>query len=301
MAHFFQGEIDPASEKMLKECFKALHMLGDKPLKEVMRDQGRLLAVDLSKWTHVIGSKAVIGKMQKAAIERSIKRTYKSANMVAGAIMKMGGKRPYYRFMGYINTNNVAAAQTMVDEMDIRVGASPWGNRPIKIMRFDDGALHYRRRFGKDMAIPRVNYVVTNYRKVALPSGKGNTFVNREKKKAGQLKAGWAEAARQLGGVADPTKGIPAYAKAKHHKVKGIGKLGGSINKKTVTVANLSDYAEYGTVEYDKALKLRATNLKKVLERMLKRSARAVTKAQRSRNRDLGIAAKTVKNALKMI
>ena len=295
MAQFFQGEIDPASEKMLKESFKALHLLGDKPLKEIMREQGRLLAVDLSKWTHVIGSKASIGKMQKDAIERSIRRTYKGANVVIGAVAKKGGRKAAERFKGYIDSNNTAKAQDMVDKMNIVIPQKPWGSRPIKIMRFDDGVIHHKRRFARDFDSPNINYVVTNPNKI-------KTFVNKEKKKAGQLKAGWAKAARDLGkGVSNPTRGIPAYAKAKHHNTKGVGRLGGGVGKKTVTVANLSDYAEYGTVEYDKALKLRVTNLGKVVERMMKRSARDVTKAQRSRSKNLGIAAKTVKNALKMI
>ena len=180
MAQFFQGEIDPASEKMLKECFKALHMLGDKPLKEVMRDQGRLLAIDLSKWTHVIGSKPGIGKMQKDAIERSIRSTYKSANVVIGAVAKKGGRKAAERFKGYIDSNNTAKAQDMINRMSIVIPQSPWGGRPIKIMRFDSGAIHYKRRFSLDFDSPSINYVVTDPNKI-------KTFVNKEKKKAGQL------------------------------------------------------------------------------------------------------------------
>jgi len=52
-------------------------------------------------------------------------------------------------------------------------------------------------------------------------------------------------------------------------------------------------------VDYQKAFQLRGRSMRKVLERMIRRNARDVTKAQRSRRKDLAIASKTIKNAMK--
>ena len=286
-------DIDKASEKMLKESLKALHLLGDKPLEQIMREQGRLLAVDLLTWTHVIGNKPVIGKMQKAAIIRSIKRTYKSVDRVMGAVAKKAGRGAAGRFDKFIKSNDLASAQRMIDSMGLSISAAPWNGRPIKLMRFDGGAIHKRRRKAKEMAPPNINYVVVPYEDV-------EKFAKKESLKAGELKSGWAEAAVDLGkGMANPTAKIPAFARAKRHKTKGWGKTGGGIGKKDVTVANLSPYAIRETVDYQKAFQLRGRSMRKVLERMIRRNARDVTKAQRSRRKDLAIASKTIKNAMK--
>jgi len=293
-------EIDKAGKQQLAEALNALYMLSDKPLEQVMREQGRLFAVDLSTWTHVVGSKPVIGKMQKAAIERSILRTYKSANKVIGAVAKKGGRKAAERFAKFIKSNDVAKAQNMVDTMNIRVPDSPWNNRPIKIMRFDGGQIHYNRRKSKTTAPPSINYVVTDYRRVALPSGKGKTFVNQEKRKAGQLKAGWSEAANDLGkGMSNPSSGIPAFANAKNHKTKGSGRVKGDKDTKIVTVANMANYAEASTVDHKKALALRKENIDKVITRMLTRNARAITRSQRKSARNAKKAAQFIKLALK--
>ena len=295
MAGMVSVSVDKGSQKELMESIRALHLLGDEPLEQIMRNQGRLFAINASKWTKIYGSKPVTGKMQKAAIDRSIKRTYKSPNKVAGAVAKKGGRKAQERFMRYIRGNNTAKAQEMIDNMQIRVTDDPWGGRKIKIMRWDNGNEHRARRKKRDMAAPSINYVVTNYKKV-------EAYARKEGLKAGELKSGWAKAAEMLGkGKPNPTRGIPAYAKKGKHKTKGQGTSGGSIGKKWTKVSNLSDYANSGNMDEGKALALSVSNLKKVTDRIIKRSARDVVKSQRARSKNLGIAAKTVKNALKMI
>ena len=297
MGSMVSVEVDKAGKQQLAEALNALYMLSDKPIEQIMREQGRLFAVSLSSWTHVVGSKAVIGKMQKAAIERSIRRTYKSPNKVAGAVAKKGGRKAAERFEKFIKRNDVAKAQNMVDTMNIRVPDSPWNNRPIKIMRFDGGTIHYNRRKTKTTAPPSINYVVTNYSKVV--GGKGS-FASVEKRKAGQLKAGWSEAANDLGkGMANPSNGIPAFANAKNHKTKGSGRVKGDKNTKIVTVANMAKYAEVSTVDHKKALSTRKENIDKVITQMLKRNASAITRSQRKSARNAKKAAQFIKLALK--
>jgi len=288
MAWMLNIKEDLRGKKQLAEALNALYMLSDKPLKEIMREQGRLLAVDLAMWTHVVGNKPVIGKMQKAAIERSIQRSYKSTKKVMGAVAKKGGRKAADRFKKYLMAKNVSKAQSMIDEMGVRVSDNPWGNRPIKLMMFDGGIVHYKRRSSRLMNAPSINYAVLDYHRVV-------EFIIREEKKAGQLKAGWAEAAKDLGG----TRGIPAYARAKNHKTKGAGKIKGNKNSCVVTVANMANYAESSTVDHKKALSLRHDNIEKVMERMLKRNTIAITRSQRKSARSAKSAAQLIKQAMK--
>ena len=183
---------------------------------------------------------------------------------------------------------NIAKAQSMIDEMGVRVSDNPWGNRPIKLIMFDAGLTHYKRRDTRRMNAPATNYAVLDYHRVT-------EFVIREEKKAGQLKAGWAEAAKELGGM----RGIPAYARGKNHKTKGLGKLKGSKSGSVVTVANLSNYAESSTVDHKKALSLRYDNMAKVINRMLSRNTKAITRSQQKSARNAKSAAQLIKQAMK--
>ena len=164
-------------------------------------------------------------------------------------------------------------------------------------MRFDGGKVHYNRRKSKTTAPPSINYVVTDFNRVV--GGKGS-FVSIEKRKAGQLKAGWSEAANDLGkGMSNPSSGIPAFANAKNHKTKGSGRVKGDKDTKIVTVANMANYAEASTVDHKKALALRKENIDKVITRMLTRNARAITRSQRKSARNAKKAAQFIKLALK--
>ena len=58
--------------------------------------------------------------------------------------------------------------------------------------------------------------------KINISSSSVGPYIKQMQKRVGMSKAGWADCARQIGGLkGDGARGIPAFAKAKRHKTSG--------------------------------------------------------------------------------
>ena len=236
-----------------------LAKLSGKPVEQILKEQGRLFAVDAARFTNRVGNTAQAGRDHKADVKSTIDMIYINPLFIAKTISKRHGKKKGNKFANYIRRREAGKAQAMIDQMGITRGK---GGHRIEVGMFDGGNRHTRWLKGRRTTVQCVmgyTGVVPKYKKAKVAS-------------VGSLKQGWALAAKDLGG----TRGIPAYAK-KGHKTRGHGSVKGKFSKAVLTVTNRSEYILKNTTA--KSLwKLRMDNMSSVMGRILQRKAKAAAK-----------------------
>ena len=253
------AKLKPGDEARFARALQKLVAISGEPVEEIMRKQGRLFAVDAARFTNRVGNTAQAGRSQKADVKSTIDMIYINPLHMAKTISKRAGLKDGNRFRNYIRRRQQGKAQAMIDRLGITRGS---GGYRIEVGMFDHGNRHTRWLQGKRGTV----LVVMNYRDVA-------GYKRKKVANVGALKAGWAKAAQDLGG----TRGIPAYAK-KGHKTRGHGSVKGKGGKATLRVTNRSNYIIQNT-SAPKLWRLRTKNIEKVVERMLKRKTKQITRS----------------------
>tara|TARA_B110000014_G_C20086262_1_gene568174 strand:+ start:787 stop:1563 length:777 start_codon:yes stop_codon:yes gene_type:complete len=243
------------SERNLKAAFTQLQHLTGEPMEDILKKQGRLFAVDAARFTSRLGNKAAGGVAHRKDVNHSINHTYIRPLMAAKMISRRAGEPTGRRFSNYVRRRETAKAQFLVDKF------LPKSDYKIIVGTWDSGRLHEGRLMG---SLPH-RMIVMDYSNVTK-------YRKRKVANVGEAKAGWAVAARHLGG----DRGIPGYVK-KGHKTKGLGRVTGTGAKAVLTVANYSPYITDNT-EAHKAWKLRFNNITKVVERMVNRKGGKITR-----------------------
>jgi hypothetical protein len=252
------AKMDAKSQARFNAALQKLVALSGEPVEEIMRQQGRLFAVDAARFTNRVGNKASAGRDQKKDVRSTIDLIYINPLNMAKTISKRAGVKDGNRFRNYIRRREASKAQAMIDRLGITRGRS---NYRIEVGMFDGGNRHTRWLKGRR----GTTLVVMDYRLVTR-------YKTQKVKNVGALKAGWAKAAEDLGG----SRGIPAYAK-KGHKARGHGSVRGKGGKVVLRVSNRSRYILQNT-SATKLWRLRTKNIEKVAERMIKRKAKQITK-----------------------
>ena len=198
----------------------------------ILRSQGRLLARDLAFQTQPFGKDKSAQELGERAVEREIRRVYKSAGEVAlsdklsyairNAPMA-GARAAYARRFGQPTQNPDQAARAFVwlvqrgkygeaRELLKRVGVTEQEITSIPIGKMDGGEAHQSVRYGARKKVPR------NQLPLRIVSDRQiKSYVNKIRKNVGIAKAGWASGARLLGG----TRGILKWV------LRNMGKGGG--------------------------------------------------------------------------
>jgi hypothetical protein len=220
------ADMNPADEARFAAALQKLAALSDEPVEDILRQQGRLFAIDMARITERFGDKPISGKKHKRDIEITIKSIYKNPLSIAKLVSRNFGEASGRKFRNWISKGEFTKAQAMLDRSNI--AAAYFKSRRITIGTFDGGAMHERFRFkgGRDILI------VSNYKDV-------KKYITKMKLKAGIAKAGWAAAARDLGG----TGKLPVYI-TKRHKKRGHGSVKGKKGKATLTVRNRVRYVQ---------------------------------------------------------
>lgn len=258
--------LDRKSVGVFNENLRKMIALTDEPTEKVLRDQARLLCRSFAYQTDRM---KLPKKPTKHAtdIARTVYGIYSlntvTEQLVKG-IRKKWGEKAATRLRGYIVGGDEDKATKMLEKA--------YGEK-FEFQKWDDGAAHKRwkqnpRKKQRVRLFPNTN------------KNKIKKYIRAQIKNIGNAKAGWARAAEDLGGVKNPTRGIPAWAKNKKHKTRGWGKVQGTGAKTVVTIANESKYG-FNRAAMRRAYTWQGENMKKQMAKMLRDNWRNINKAQR--------------------
>jgi len=220
-------DMDAAALARLNSAFKDLAKLSDKPIDQLLRQEGRLTAVEFAKQTAPYGDSPESNKKQIVAIRKAVLRVYSLPIYWVKIVSKRAGRTNGERLAEYLKNRNVAKAQKMLDNL----GLNTFRGKSVRVIRFDKGRLHQEALNGKKS---NTYHVVTSSKQV-------ETYIKKQIKRSGNLKSGWARAAEMLrSSKGNPTRGIPGWAKGKkrNHDNTGFGSVTGSKDKKVLTITN---------------------------------------------------------------
>jgi hypothetical protein len=241
----------------LNKAFKDLAKLSDKPVEDLLRQEGRLLAVELAKQTDVKGDSKEAGEKHSKKIRTRINNIYSDPKIWTKIISKRAGFKAGERFARLCQRKNAADAEQMLDEL----GLGTYRGKRVRVIMWDNGRIH--RETLKTRKRKSEYTIVCNYTKV-------NQYIKKQEKRAGNLKSGWARAAEGLGG----TRGIPGWAKgkARNHNNTGTGKVsGGKSNKVLFLSNNYKDAGKLSDRVYGAgAVKNRVAKIKVRIEKEIK-------------------------------
>jgi hypothetical protein len=214
-------------EQKLSRLFRELVAISDKPVADLLRQQGRLIAVAAAMWTKNIGKDKQTGIKHEENIERKIRRVYSPPEIWVKVVSKRAGYQKGEEFKKAMRNGSTRKAQNIIDN----IGLNIYKGKRVECIKWDKGAAH-RRSLGKKPE--RVFYVVTTW-------GKVKSYIKHERKKAGDVKSGWARAAEMFGGS---MRDIPNWVKgkARKHTTKGKGSVTGTDSKKMLSIINYNEY-----------------------------------------------------------
>jgi len=257
-----RASISKSSEKRFFTQLEKLAKVTGKDMEDVLKQQGRLIAVEAIGWTERIRgggrTSAAQGRNHKEDVRKTVFSTYRDAAN-AGKYLSAYGPKTSQRWQNYLKRKEVGKMQQMADTMKL---SKFYGGKKVKIMAWDGGKAHRRRL--KGTGAKGVVRLVVDYKKV-------EPYAKEKMKNVGRAKSGWARAAAQLG---DSLARVPAYIKTSHHKVRGYGRVRGRGVKSVLTVRN---NAEYGLVDgliksiINKRIPKMRKNIKHILDAQTKK------------------------------
>jgi hypothetical protein len=263
-------EVDKQALAAFDYNMKQLIAMSKKPVQEILQQQARLFAVSAANYTERAtpkGSGAAVKKRQTKDINDSIRRIYKPAKWAVGLIAKEMGIKAGKRFEGYIRRRDAGRAQILADKANL---SKYYKGREVKIISWDGGSAHTR--YIKKRGAAPVRLV--------FEGPQINRYITRKKKHMGEAKAGWAKAARMIGGNGNPTRGIPAWATKSHHRTRGYGSVKGTGSKSVATVAHYGRYG-FSKTTMTGLYRHRANMMTKDIQRMVKHSTREMNSFKR--------------------
>jgi len=263
-------EVDKKALAAFEHNMKQLIAVTKEPVENILRQQGRLFAVAAANYTERAtpkGSGAAVKKKLTKDIDDSVRRIYKPAKWAVGLIAKEMGIKAGKRFEGYIRRRDSGRAQILINKANL---SKYYKGREVKVITWDGGGAHTR--YIKKRGKAPVHLV--------FEAPQINRFITRKKKNMGEAKSGWAKAAEMLGGVSNPTRGIPAWAKSKRHRTRGFGRVRGHGSKAEVTVAHYGKYG-FSKTSMSGLFRHRTNMMTKDIAKQVKASSREMASFQR--------------------
>jgi hypothetical protein len=205
-------DIDAKELAKLNRAFKDLAKISDKPVMDLLRSEGRLLAVALANHAARKGNSKETGRRHEAKVESRIRGVYSPPLIWIKIVSKTAGIKAGNAFDKMLRGRQTSEAESFL----AKIGLATYKGRRVRVIMFDRGTRH---RNAIEKSVKKSEYyVVCDYKKV-------EAYIKKSKRRVGNLKSGWARAAEMIGGVAKPTKEIPNWAKGKGrlHDNKGVG------------------------------------------------------------------------------
>lgn len=202
---------DPIAEaevdwSRFNKAIETLHREDKRTVPQLLRDQGRLLGVDLAYNTHPIGKGVEAKRQGEMAVTRDIMRAYITEKEVFEVVKnhtEIGPAKAFYKMM---KAGNYNGASEILDRLGIKIQADsvgPWdGGETHRKLRNAKGAVPKRKsKFGR---------MIPNTQEMA-------PYIREIKKRVGYSKAGYAAGAAQLGTL----RSFPGWVKRHAHGSKG--------------------------------------------------------------------------------
>ena len=252
--------VDPKVMRHFNATIAEMIAVSGEPAEQVIRQQARLLAKDAAWWTDRKGfNKSVKAKHDKS-IERKINGIYRDPLQLIDWIRGKFGENRAAELVVAINSKKVVKVREMLEK---------FFGKKVVVIKWDKGALH--KRWKKNPKSKTRAYLVGGDKSK-------NAYIRRQQSNIGNAKAGWARAAEKIGGVKNPTKGIPAWAKKKKHKTQGIGNM--QANGGPKNIASITNLSKYGLRKetMNQALRQRIFQTKKVMKAIMERNAKQATR-----------------------
>lgn len=250
--------LSSASAKDLDKTIQELAFVTGREIKTELTAQMRLLCVDFAINTRPLEK----GEAGKAKGESNIEAKVFAIYWPIGAAWSLleAHKAGYGKaFVRMIKEGKYSDAAGFL---------SKYSRKKFEVGNFDGGRLHKDQAFQKGRVKNRM--VVIDFNST-VPK-----YLKSVKKRVGYAKAGFATAARQLGG----TRGIPGYA-SRHKSAPGTGSVTGDGHKLTVVITNGVKYAREA-LQPDKekqALGFRKRQIDKVMKRIVSRRRKTASRS----------------------
>jgi hypothetical protein len=203
---------------------------------KAIKQQGRLVAVNLAFQTQPFGDGSSAKEKGQGAVSRDIKRVFKPAKNTTGVIKRsdtqpgqtktQNAEQAARVFAGYVLRGQNAKATEILQRLNIPKYFSA-------IVAPVDGAKHQSARHGSRRTVPKNQFV-------GLVIPKENTlesYVKKISQNVGIAKGGWADCAKKLGG----SRGIPGWASrhaGKRAKGSVLDNSSGTGDDQSVTMTN---------------------------------------------------------------
>lgn len=251
--------VDPKVMRRFNQVVNEMIELSGEPAEKIIRQQARLTAVDAAWWTDRPGFDKSVLEKHKESIQRKVEYIYRSVDTLYEFIENKYGYGAKWEFEQAANAKNTAKCRELYKRFT---------GKDRAFVKWDKGALH--RKWKKNPNSRFWAYMVG-------PTKSRSAYIRRQQSNIGNAKAGWARAAEKIGGVKSPTKGIPAWAKKKKHKTKGLGTFIANGAKSVAKITNLSKYG-ISRETINQALRQRVFQTKDVMKRMMERNAKQATR-----------------------
>jgi len=252
-------KVDPKVMRRFNSTIEELVAVSGEPVEDVIRQQARLLAKDAAWWTDRKGFNKTVKAKHDKSIERRVNQIYRDPLQLLDWVRSKFGDKRAFELEEAINGKKVVKVREMLER---------FFGKKIVVIKWDKGALH--KRWKKNPKSRTRAYLVGSEKSK-------NAYIRRQQRNIGNAKAGWARAAEKIGGVKNPTKGIPAWAKKKKHKTRGIGNMLANGTKNIATITNLSQYGVRKDT-MNQALRQRKFQTGKVIKSIMERNAKQATR-----------------------
>lgn len=247
------------SAESAREMGLAIQRLGEvsgKTAQEVITSQARLFCADLAFITRPIGKSATTGRDHAAKIANQIDEIYWNVGQAVEALKSQKGEGVAQSFQRAIRKRNYPQASAILMRS---IGNTRWEVGP-----WDNGNLHKTQRFNKRVST----------RRVIIEKGALTRYKAQEAKQSGFAKAGFAAAARDLGGV----RGIPGFV-TRHQSAPGAGRSIRTGDDITVSIENHVEHIEHA---FDSslesiALNTRARKIESLIKRIIRNAAKKIS------------------------
>jgi len=250
---------------------------------KILRSQARLLAENLAFQTQPFGKDQQARQMGEMAVERDIRKVYKTAGEIGLSDSLSYSIRHATRgqeknksqtpdnaakaFVYLVSKGKYTDARKLLQ----RVGVSEQEITQVPIGKMDGGQSHQTARHGTRKRVSKNQLPLR-----VVADGQIKTYINKIRRNVGIAKAGWAACSRIIGG----TRGIPQWV------TRNIGRAGGgsvadsSMDKRTPKV-QLMNHVPWidqclSNSQLSQAVRIQYEKMVKAIDKAMRAEAKAI-------------------------
>lgn len=197
---------------------------GEKSIREVIRAQARLLAVELARRTQPFGDGPDAQEQGRKATRRDIRRVFKGPDDMRARFQGSLPGTLGASILRYIESGSITRLREVLASL----------SRPINVTSTLDPNFHQKQRNSRGR-IPKGRRMIYVADQSAI-----DEYIVAEEKLVGKAKGGWAAAARALGGA----RGIPSWVS----RQKSAGGITNRLDSKTAPAVVLRNSVSYASV-----------------------------------------------------